>query len=78
MNRQKKPVRCEGWIHTPAFVHGGTIGWHQCERDAVWRVTFKRGNKKQTLPACQGCYEKLLAGEDQDGAKAIKAVALAA
>jgi hypothetical protein len=66
--------QCEGWIHTPAFVLGGSIGWHQCRRSAVWRVTFKREKEpKQTLPACQGCYEKVLRGDDQDGAKVLKA-----
>lgn len=68
-----KQPQCEGWIHTPAFVLGGRIGWHQCEHAAIWQVTFKRGRKKETLPACQGCYEKLLKGEDQDGAEVLKA-----
>ncbi len=72
MSKQKQmPRRCKGWIHVPAFVLGGNIGWHQCANDAVWQVTFTRGKKKETLPACQWCYDKLLAGEDRDGAKAL-------
>jgi hypothetical protein len=59
----KKTTQCEGWHHTPAFVLGGEIGWHQCKADAVWMVTFRRHEKgkkptRETLPACDACLEK--------------------
>ena len=65
---KKTERQCEGWIHTPAFVLGGEIGWHQCRNEAVWMVTFRRkGKKQETLPACDGCLERCRKGEDMEG-----------
>ncbi len=65
-------MRCEGWERKGGIFTLGPVKWEQCKNEAVVMIEIKReGEDTQKLPACHECWQKLIDGKDQDGAKIV-------